>query len=127
MATPSGRAEQPQRIQVDTPFGPPAAGWERHLPQQGSVLPVRRVLSDWLVSIVALSVLIGVLVAFNDGVRQQVAKQVTSGQVVTEVATDVQDFANSAVRSARAQAIKYAPLVIFVAAAGVLVVFMLRV
>jgi len=84
-------------------------------------------LSDWLLSMVALSVLIGVLVAVNDGVRQQVAKQLTSGQVVTELAADVEDFADQAVRSARHQTIKYAPLVLFVAAAGVLVVFMLRV
>ena len=88
---------------------------------------VRRALTDALLSIAGLSVLLGVLVAVNPGVRQQVSKQVTSGQAVTDLSAHVEDFAADVLRSTRHETIKYAPLVVFVAAACVLVVFMLRV
>lgn len=103
----------------------------RNLKKVGeTVIRIRRALTDTLMSIAALTVLLAVLVAVNDRVRQQVSLRLTPGQPQADVAAavaNIHTFTAVAVETARSQTIAHAPLVIFVTAACVLVVFMLRV
>lgn len=88
---------------------------------------IRRALTDTLMSFAALAVLLAVLAAVNEDVRNEVSRRLTSGRAVTEVAASTRSVANGIFRTAHSQTIGYASLVFFVCAAGVLVVFMLRV
>ena len=88
---------------------------------------VRRAFSDALLSIAGLSVLVAVLVSVNQDVRDQVARRLTSTQAVRSLASTAGNLASGMFRTARSQSIGYASLVVFVAAACLLVAFMLRV
>ena len=87
----------------------------------------RGIVIDSLMSLAALCVLLAILTAINADLRQQVARQLKNGQVVTTAVSSTRGFATGVYRAARFQTIGYASLVLFVGAAGVLVVFMLRV
>lgn len=90
---------------------------------------MRRVISDALISMGALVLLLIGLVSIDDRVRERItdllvappssAQIVGAGDQITRVSTAI--FA-----AARDQSIDHAPLLIFAAAATVLVLFMLR-
>ena len=91
---------------------------------------VRRAVGDTLISVAALTVLLGVLVSVNDRVRQQVSVRLTEGhasQEMGQLAGKARDLGGVVFNVARDQSIENAPLVVFVLAACVLVAFMLRV
>ena len=90
---------------------------------------VRRYFGDALISIAALTVLLTVLAAMNDRVRQEVSMRMNTAQAhsdLNQIAADAHDIGAIVVEAARSQTIEHAPLVIFVLAACVLVAFMLR-
>jgi len=87
----------------------------------------RRFVIDSLMSLAALCMLFAILTAINTDLRQQVTQKLKNGQVVTVAVSSTRGLANEVYRAARFQTIGYASLVLFVCAAGVLVVFMLRV
>ena len=88
---------------------------------------VRRALGETAISVGALGVLVLALAASDGRVREQVATHLSSptaevasaGELVTNVVRIV--FV-----AARDQTMAHAPLVLFVAAAGALLLFMLR-
>src|SRR5213594_2789880 len=93
------------------------------------VLQIRRTFGDVLLSIGAMTVLLAILVSINDRVRNEVATRLTAARAHTalaELVADAHDIAAVVVDAARHQTIEQAPLVIFVIAASILVVFMLR-
>jgi len=88
----------------------------------------RRVLNDAVVSLAALIVLIGTLVAIDDRVREQIAQRAHAGPAsqIADAGSIARDVAGIVASAVRAQSIEHAPLVIFVVAATVLTLFMLR-
>jgi len=93
-----------------------------------SVVLKRRVLNDAVVSLAALIVLLGTLVAIDDRVREQISMRVHAGPAsqFADFGSGVRDVAAIVASAARAQSIEHAPLVIFVVAATVLTLFMVR-
>ena len=87
----------------------------------------RRAVLDALSSLAALSLLTVILTAVNPELRQQVSQRLSSGQAITGVVSSTRSVATGVIRTARFQTIGYASLVLFVGAAGVLVLFMLKV
>ena len=90
---------------------------------------MRRAFSDTLISVMALGALVLILAAFDVRVREQISLRVGPGRTSAQVADAgmaIRDVARVAVSAVRAQSIEHAPLVIFVLAATVLVLFMLR-
>lgn len=87
----------------------------------------RRAVLDALTSLAALSLLFAILTAVNPDLRQQVSQRMTSGRTITTAVSSTRNFASEVIRAARFQTIGYASLVFFVGAAGVLVLFMLKV
>jgi len=90
---------------------------------------IPRAFSDVLISAGALLALIVMLAAFDVRVREQISLRVAPGQTSSQVAdagVAIRDVANVVVTAVRDQSIEHAPLVIFVLAATVLVLFMLR-
>jgi lipopolysaccharide biosynthesis protein len=87
----------------------------------------RRFVIDSLMSLAALCMLFAILTAINTDLRQQVQRQLTNGQIVTTAVSNTRGLATGVYRTARFQTIGYASLVLFVGAAGVLVLFMLKV
>ena len=87
----------------------------------------RRFATDTLMSLAALSLLFAIITAVNQDLRQQVERRLTTGSVITTTVSNTRNFATGVYRSARFQTIGYASLVTFVCAAGVLVLFMLKV
>ena len=91
---------------------------------------IRRTVNDALISIVALTVLLVVLVSVNERVRHEVSVRLNGDRAQTELAgaaANVQQLAGVVVDAARDQTIEHAALAIFVVAAGVLTIFMLRI
>ena len=90
---------------------------------------MRRVFGDALISAAALAVLVVVLVAIDDRVRDRVASAIRTGDVssslgsVTSMAGDV---AEVLMLAARDQSLDHAPLAVFVVAATALVLAMLK-
>ncbi len=80
-----------------------------------------------MMALTALSVLFAILMAINPELRREVTRRVSTGRAITSVTSETRSAANGMVRTARSQTIGYASLVLFVGAALVLVVFMLRV
>jgi hypothetical protein len=114
----------------------PSAGGARrerewHLPEGiGDIsvrLSFRRAVLDALSSLAALSLLFAILTAVNPELRQQVSRRLSSGQTITNAVSSTRSAATGVIRTARFQTIGYASLVLFVGAAGVLVLFMLKV
>ena len=87
---------------------------------------IYRALMNGLMSLTALSVLCGILLAINPDLRREVARRVSTGRAINSV-SETRGVARGMVRTARSQTIGYASLLLFVGAALVLVVFMLRV
>lgn len=72
-------------------------------------------------------VLLLVLVAFDDGVRDHLSRRVAHPSVeLASVGRQVRDLTTVIASAARDQSLGHAPLLIFTLAAAVLVLFMLR-
>ena len=91
---------------------------------------IRRAFGDVLISAGALVALISLLAAFDGRVREQISLRIGSGAgasaQVAEASAALRDLTTLVVDAVRDQSIEHAPLVIFVLAATVLVLFMLR-
>ena len=90
---------------------------------------IRRAMNDALISITALTVLLALLAAVNGRVRHEVSSRLNAARAqteVAEVAANVHSVADDLFDAARDQTIEHAPLAIFVIAACVLTIFMLR-
>jgi hypothetical protein len=91
---------------------------------------IRRTVNDALISIVALTALLVVLASVNERVRHEVSLRLNGNRAQTELAgaaANFQHLAGVVVDAARDQTIEHAALAIFVVAAGVLTIFMLRI
>ena len=91
---------------------------------------IRRTFNDALISIVALTVLLVVLASVNERVRHEVSLRMNGDRAQTELAgaaANVRHLAGVVIDAARDQTIEHATLAIFVVAAGVLTIFMLRI
>ena len=91
----------------------------------------RRAKGEAFLSIAAVMLLVGILVAFDPRVREQVNTLVgrDGGRTAATAATAtsvVTDMGSALVQAAKDQSIEHAPLLIFGAGAAVLVIFMLR-
>ena len=89
---------------------------------------MRRAFGEALMSAGALAILLLALVAVDDRVREQISLRLTAGPSVelANAGERVRDVTTVIVEAAREQSIEHAPLLIFVLAATVLVMFMLR-
>lgn len=89
---------------------------------------MRRPFRDALLSVGALAVLLLTLVAVDDRVREQVSLRLAkpSSAELASAGERVRDLAAVVLEAARDQSLEHAPLMIFVLAATVLVLFMLR-
>lgn len=90
---------------------------------------MRRAFSDTLISVTALCALVLILASLDERVRDQVSLRIAPGQASAQIAdagATVTNLTGVVVTAVRDQSIEHSPLVIFVLAAGVLVLFMLR-
>jgi hypothetical protein len=90
---------------------------------------IRRAFGDTLVSIGALAALLAMLVMVDDRVREQVSMRFagrTPSSELADAGARMRDLADVLTEAARRQSLDHAPLLIFVLASGVLVMFMLR-
>jgi hypothetical protein len=90
---------------------------------------VRRTVYDMLLSVGALSVLLLALVIVDDRVRDQLSLRLSSARAASELTsagTKVQDLFTVVADVARQQSLEHAPLMLFVFAGTVLVLFMIR-
>lgn len=86
---------------------------------------MRRRLMDTTMSVRALAVLALALVSIDTRVREHVVR-IASGTSVRDAGVTIADLGSVVMLAARDQTLSHAPLAIFVVAAAVLVVFMLR-
>jgi hypothetical protein len=88
---------------------------------------MRRTWSEVLMTIGTLAILVMVLVAVDDGVREQVSMRVSAPSVsIADASHHARDLTTVIAQAARHQSLEHAPLLIFGLAATVLVLFMLR-
>jgi hypothetical protein len=89
---------------------------------------MRRRLNDVVISVLALSVLLLMLVSVDPRVRDQVETTLNTPptMMIRSVTNDVRNVSKVVVRAAEDHSLANAPMVIFGIAAVVLVVFMLR-
>jgi hypothetical protein len=89
---------------------------------------MRRVFREALMSAGTVVILLLVLIAFDDRVREQVSRRVVAhpSQELMSVERQARDLTSVIASAARDQSAGHAPLLIFTLAAGVLVLFMLR-
>jgi hypothetical protein len=90
---------------------------------------MRRAFSDALISMGALAVLLTALVLVDDRVREQVSLRFSGTEPSTELAhasSRLRDLVTVIIEAVRNQSLEHAPMLIFVLAATVLVLFMLR-
>jgi hypothetical protein len=89
----------------------------------------RRAFGDFLLSLCALAIVLGTLVAFDTRVREQVTMRMSGAQASTDIAV-AQSHAHRLVAVivsvAKEQMQDHFPLMIFVVAASALTMFMLR-
>ena len=88
----------------------------------------RRSTGELLLSAAALMLLVGILVAFDPRVREQV-NVILDGNgrgAASSVSAMVSDISSAVFTAARDQSIDHAPLLIFGTAAAVLTIFVLR-
>jgi len=90
---------------------------------------MRRVFGNAVVSMATLAVLLLALVSVDGRVRERIADVLTTPPSSAELAgarQQLQQVSTVVLTAARDQSIEHAPLVIFAAAATVLVIFMVR-
>jgi hypothetical protein len=90
---------------------------------------MRRAFGDALVSMSALGAVLLALVAVDDRVREQLSLRFSSSSASSElenVGRGARELVGVVVQVAKDQSLDHAPLMIFVLAASVLVLFMLR-
>lgn len=89
---------------------------------------MRRAFGEALMSAGVLAVLLLLLVAVDDRVREQISLRFSAPPAVqlANVGARARDLTSVVMEVARDQSIEHAPLLIFVLAATVLVMFMLR-
>ena len=89
---------------------------------------MRRQLRDGLISVGAVVILLLILIAMDDHVRDQVSLRVVAHPSVglASAGREVRDITTVISEAARYQSIGHAPLLIFALAAAVLMLFMLR-
>lgn len=89
---------------------------------------VRRRFNEVLMSVGAVVLLLMVLVAIDDRVREQFSLRLSSrpSRELAAAGQQVRDLSEVIFEAVRDQSLDHAPMVIFVLAAGVLVLFMLR-
>ena len=90
---------------------------------------MRRAFGDTLISVGALATLLATLVLVDDRVREQVSMRFSGRTPSTELAdagTHARNLAHVMMTAAHDQGLEHAPMLIFVLAATVLVLFMLR-
>ena len=89
---------------------------------------VRRAFGEAVMSVGALVLLFSALVAFDDRVREQLTLRLASRPSVelAEAGRHVRDLTAVVLEAAHDQGIEHAPLLIFVLAGCVLLLFMLR-
>jgi hypothetical protein len=93
------------------------------------MVQIRRAVTDTLISVTALGALILMLAAFDDRVRDHLALSLAPGEAssqVAEASATARSLTEVVIKAVREQSIEHSPLVIFVLAATVLVLFMLR-
>jgi|SoiMetStandDraft_2_1073263.scaffolds.fasta_scaffold08957_2 hypothetical protein len=93
------------------------------------MVSMKRTFGDTLISIGALATLLTMLVMFDERVREQVAMRFagrTPSGELADAGHRMRDLASVVIEAARTQSLDHAPLVIFVLASTVLVLFMLR-
>jgi hypothetical protein len=91
---------------------------------------IRRAFNDALISIVALTLLFAVVASVNERVRHEVSLRLNGDRAQTELsdaAANAHHLAGVVVDAVRDQTIEHAALALFVVAAGVLTIFMLRI
>jgi hypothetical protein len=88
----------------------------------------RRVWSDAAMSAGALAILLAVLISIDERVREQVGALVrgTSASTPADAGHQLREVASVLFDAAQTQSVERAPLMIFVVAATVLVLWMLR-
>jgi len=89
----------------------------------------RRAFGDALISVGALVALVLMLAAFDGRVREQISLRIAPGGAsaqVEDAGVAIRDLTGVVADAVRDQSIEHAPLVIFVLAAVVLVLVMLR-
>jgi hypothetical protein len=89
----------------------------------------RRTVGDALISVGALAGLLLALVAVDDRVRQQVSLRFSGSSASSElmnVGSGAREIVGVVFQAAKDQSLNHAPLMIFVVAASVLTLFMLR-
>src|SRR5262245_27714654 len=93
-----------------------------------AVVLKRRFVKDAFVSLGALTLLMVTLVAIDERVREQITSRLHAGPSaqIADIGSRLQDVAAIVMVAAKNQSIEHAPMVIFVVAATVLVLFMLR-
>jgi hypothetical protein len=92
------------------------------------VVRARRTLGDALISTGAVMLLLLTLIAIDDRVREQVSLRFRTAPTTDLVTagTHVRDLATVLFEAARDQSVSHAPLMVFVVAAMLLTLFMLR-
>jgi hypothetical protein len=92
------------------------------------VARARRTFGEALISTGAVVVLLLMLVAIDDRVREQVSLRFRTAPTadLVNAGTQVRDLATVVFEAARDQSLAHAPLMIFVVAATLLTLFMLR-
>ena len=89
----------------------------------------KRAIGDAVMSVGALCALFVLLISFNAPLREEVAMRINAGRPAVQAAnmeSTVRNIASVLFVAARDQSIEHAPLVLFVLAAIVLFMFMLR-
>jgi hypothetical protein len=123
------------QIQAEIARGPAATGPRVRPAAPGTLIAKilivvlrRRFVNDAVVSLGALTLLIVMLVAIDDRVREQITTRFHAGPTaqISDLGSRLQDVAAIVAVAARNQSIEHAPLVVFVVAATVLTLFMLR-
>jgi hypothetical protein len=89
---------------------------------------MRRAFREALMSAGTVVILLLVLIAFDDRVRDQVMRRVVAhpAMELASAGRQVGDLTTAIAQAARDQSLGHAPLLIFTLAAAVLVLFMLR-
>ena len=91
---------------------------------------MRRIFSEGLMSAAALVILLLTLVAVDDRVREQISMRLFGGRMaqaeLAHAGNQMTGIATVVYGAVREQSLEHAPLMLFVLAATVLTVFMLR-